>query len=183
MFKSETKPVQGTTKVAPEKGEKQELNIHYSQKSLAYFPTYATYCTYYLTDRNLNAHKLWQGLANTIDAYCAKTDYKTTVILGVGFELWTTWSSQLGYTLPKGMGNKNKLTEYGQVFGNTGGDLWFHIKSDEEKNAKEVFEIINEAITPISNQEANIIVSAQKETWRKSIRRTFYRRTYKPGRC
>ena len=163
MFKSETKPVQGTTKVAPEKGEKQELNIHYSQKSLAYFPTYATYCTYYLTDRNLNAHKLWQGLANTIDAYCAKTDYKTTVILGVGFELWTTWSSQLGYTLPKGMGNKNKLTEYGQVFGNTGGDLWFHIKSDEEKNAKEVFEIINEAITPISNKEANIIVLAQKK--------------------
>ena len=36
MFKSETKPVQGTT-TAQEKGEQQELNIHYSQKSLAYF--------------------------------------------------------------------------------------------------------------------------------------------------
>ena len=109
MFKSETKPVQGTTTTAQEKGEQQELNIHYSQKSLAYFPTYATYCTYYLTEYNLNAHKLWQGLANTIDAYSAKTDYKTTVILGVGFELWTSWSSQLGYTLPKGMETKINL--------------------------------------------------------------------------
>lgn len=101
MLKPELNAVGNTTAISRDELLKLDLNINYSQKSLAYFPTYGTYCTYYLENYNLRNHKIWQSLAREIDLFCEKTNFKTTVILGVGFELWSTWSKELGYSLPK----------------------------------------------------------------------------------
>jgi Dyp-type peroxidase family len=139
-----------------------DLNISYSQKALAYFPNYAIYCTYYLKEYNLKNHKIWQGLAREIDFICSKNEFNSSVTLGVGFELWTTWSKELGYKLPVGMGNKNKLEEYKQIFGNSGGDLWFHIKSNDKDKTDELIQLIEKAIKPIIKPSQSVIISAQK---------------------
>jgi deferrochelatase/peroxidase EfeB len=107
-----------------------QLNVSFSQRGLAYFPDFAIYSAFHLGKHDLAGHRTWQQLAKELDAYCAGKKFQTVVLLGVGFELWTTWSRELGYALPKGMGSKAKLNQYSSVFANTGGDLWFHIKSD-----------------------------------------------------
>ena len=125
-----------------------DLNISYSQKGLAYFPDNAIYATFYLKDIKDQAnHELWQTLARELDKLCESTDLQTIVLLGVGFELWTAWSEELALPLPKGMGSRDKLTELSQAFGNSGGDLWFHIKSDSTTDAHKALDLIERHLT------------------------------------
>src|SRR5436190_12933815 len=140
-----------------------DLNLNFSQKGLAYFPDYALYATFYIKDRAYSKanHKLWQELAQALDTYSKKTDYRTIVLLGVGFELWEAWSKELGYPLPSGMGSKNKLNEYGKILGNSGGDLWFHIKSDSKERTEKVLELIRKQIGKILSKD-ELIVPAEK---------------------
>jgi len=148
--------------------EKKELNIVCSQKALAYFPDHAIYCTYYLNDHSPEMHDLWQLLARQIDRICAGKAYRTAVLLGVGFELWSEWSRELGYSLPEGMGSKAKLDEYNRIVGNSGGDLWFHIKSDDRAHAQELLELIDSALSGHLDGEA-LIVEADKRHGGKVI--------------
>src|SRR6266536_6082540 len=106
-----------------------QVNAFFAQRGLAYFPDFAVYSTFSIEHSNLESYELWQTLARELDALCSATSFRTTVILGVGFETWTAWSEEMGWTLPVGMGTKRKLDERAQVFGNSGGDLWFHIKA------------------------------------------------------
>lgn len=124
------------------KTDTSDLNISFSQKGLAYFPDFAIYCTFFLKTRSATNHSLWRNLANELDTLCKTTEYRTVVLLGVGFELWTAWSNELGYRLPQGMGTRQKLDQYAQVFGNTGGDLWFHIKSDSREGTEKARAVI-----------------------------------------
>jgi Dyp-type peroxidase family len=137
------------------------LNLAFSQKGVAYFPDYAVYGTYYIKDYNLTTHALWQNVAKELEKFNKSTDYKTVVLMGVGFELWQAWSHELGYPLPKGMGSKQKLDEYSQVFGNTGGDLWFHIKSDNKEDAQKAHQMIHTKLKGVLAQEP-IVVPAEK---------------------
>ena len=121
------------------------LNVTFSQKGLAYFPDYAIYATYVVRDTGRTTHDLWQTLARELDERCQATDHRTVVLLGVGFELWDSWSVALGYTRPQGMGSRAKLAEHSAVFGDSGGDLWFHIKSDAKDDAQRMLEIIETA--------------------------------------
>lgn len=168
-----------TTQAPPEQGK--ELNIHFSQNALAYFPEFGTYCTYYLKNHDLTNHKVWQALANTIDSYCKKTEFKTAVILGVGFELWTSWSKALGYSLPEGMGSKEKLTEYKQIFGNTGGDLWFHIKSDDKTHISALKDLIEETLKDICESGKTMVVDAEKRYGGKVLGGRFTDGLINPG--
>lgn len=139
------------------------LNINYSQKGLAYFPEFGTYCTYYLKEYDRESHKIWQLLAEEIDGFSRKKEFRITVILGIGFELWDAWCKELGYTRPKAMGNKNKLTEYAQAFGNSGGDFWFHIKSSHKEDIQPVLDLIAKAFEDICRHEKTLIITAQKK--------------------
>ena len=137
------------------------LNISFSQKGLAYFPDFAVYCAFHLRDHSLNGHETWQSLAKQLDAFCASKQHQTTALLGVGFELWTAWSQGLGYTRPKGMGSKAKLDQYSLVFANTGGDLWFHIKSNSAEDARNALNLIEAKLQGMSSRPA-LIVPAEK---------------------
>ncbi|WKE66999.1 Dyp-type peroxidase [Gallaecimonas kandeliae] len=137
------------------------LNLDFSQKALAYFPDHAVYCSFYVNDHSLDMHQRWQELARRLDAYCADKGYRSAVILGVGFELWAGWSEVLGYSLPQGMGSKAKLDELGQIVGNSGGDLWFHIKSDDKSDAEALRALVEDAMAPYC-LKAPLIVAADK---------------------
>ncbi len=137
------------------------LNLSHSQKGLAYFPEFAIYCTYYVKGHNRATHDLWQSLAREIDRFCETTEYRTVVVLGVGFELWRAWSTVLSYTLPPGMGTADKLDEYSQVFANTGGDLWFHIKADSQAAAQKAHQLIQGRLQRITAKQP-LIVPAEK---------------------
>jgi Dyp-type peroxidase family len=139
----------------------EQLNTSFSQRGLAYFPDFAIYGTYHLRDHGLAGHQRWQTLAKKLDAFCAGREFRTVVLLGVGFELWTAWSKELGYALPKGMGSKAKLDQYGSVFANTGGDLWFHVKSSSAGDARGALELIEAELAGAQSQAA-LIVPAEK---------------------
>jgi Dyp-type peroxidase family len=138
-----------------------QLNVSFSQRSLAYFPNFAIYSTLYLREHSLGSHETWQSLAKQLDAFCASKNFQTAVLLGVGFELWTAWSRELGYALPKGMGSKAKLEQYSSVFANTGGDLWFHIKSNSAGDARSALNLIETKLKGVESQPA-LIVPAEK---------------------
>ncbi|EPC01620.1 hypothetical protein L861_16510 [Litchfieldella anticariensis FP35 = DSM 16096] len=148
--------------------EKKELNIIYSQKALGYFPDHAIYCTYYLQEHIPKLHEYWQQLARELDTFCAGKEYRTAVQLGVGFDLWKQWSKELNYPFPKGMGSTAKLDEFNQFVGNTGGDLWFHIKSDDREHAKELKILIDMALVDKLRGEP-LIVEADKRYGGKVI--------------
>ena len=139
-----------------------DLNISYSQKGLAYFPDNAIYSTFYLKDiKDPENHKLWQTLARELDKFCESTDLQTIVLLGVGFELWTAWSEELGLPLPKGMGSRDKLTELSQAFGNSGGDLWFHLKSNSTSDLQKALDLIERHLKG-TLADGTLIVAGEK---------------------
>ena len=136
-------------------------NLSFAQKGLAYFPDHAIYSVFYLRDHSVGSHGTWQNLAKQLDALCASTQFKTTVLLGVGFELWAEWSRALGYKRPLGMGSKAKLEQYSAVFANTGGDLWFHVKSDTHAGARKAFDLIEPALKDMCSLPP-LVVHAEK---------------------
>lgn len=137
------------------------LNISKSQTGLAYFPDYAVYCTYYIKGYDITAHTLWQNLAQQLDRACKAKDYRTVVILGVGFDLWKAWSQALGFTMPEGMGDKAALEEHAVFVGNSGGDLWFHVKSDDRLEAETLSTLIRNALDTIISKPP-LVVPAEK---------------------
>ena len=138
-----------------------DLNISCSQRGLAYFPDHAIYATFFIKRRDRASHDLWQRLANDLDALCRQTGFATVVLLGVGFELWGAWSKARAADLPKGMGTREKLDQLSQAFANTGGDLWFHIKSNSAANAAKVLKHIEKGLKSIL-ADGTTVVHAEK---------------------
>lgn len=137
------------------------LNLSFAQKGVAYFPDFAIYGTYYVQTYDLATHGLWQTLAGELEKFSESTNYNTVVLLGVGFELWQAWSKALGSSLPQGMGTKHTLDEFPQVFGNTGGDLWFHIKSDKKDDAHNAHTLIQAKLKGVLSKDP-LVVPAEK---------------------
>jgi Dyp-type peroxidase family len=137
------------------------LNVDFSQKGLAYFPDTAIYCTYYLGDHGPGSHACWQALARKLDVFCASKDFSTVVLLGVGFELWEAWNKTQNGSRPKGMGSKDTLDKYRAAFANTGGDLWFHIKSHSAADARSAHDIIKTHLKDAISRPP-IVVRAEK---------------------
>ncbi|OMC13536.1 Dyp-type peroxidase [Mycobacterium sp. SP-6446] len=137
------------------------LNVDFSQKGLAYFPASAIYCTYYLRDHGPRSHDSWQALAQELDTFCASKSFSTVVLLGVGFELWDAWAKPQNGSRPKGMGSKDTLDKYHAAFANTGGDLWFHIKSDSPVDASGAHDIIERHLKDAVSKPP-IVVRAEK---------------------
>lgn len=131
------------------------------QRGLGYFPKYAVYATFRVTDRSGETYKRWLQIARSLDEMCAATGYRTVALLGVGFELWTAWSELLGYQRPAGMGDSRKLVEQSHVFGNTGGDLWFHIKSSARDKAAAALALIEKGLAGVV-AERPLITPAEK---------------------
>nr|QKW93937.1 4-hydroxyphenylacetate decarboxylase large subunit [Vitiosangium cumulatum] len=81
----------------------------------------------------------------------------TTAIVGVGFRLWQEWCTEAGTEIPKGMKllfpekdapayRSSVFSRSAGTFVDSQGDLWFHIKSDEENHCDGVFEFIRKRL-------------------------------------
>jgi len=68
----------------------------------------------------------------------------TVAVVGVGFPLWLEWCEKEGMAPPTGMRELDPSTHVFDLsngtFKDSGGDLWFHIKSDVEEHCPGVFE-------------------------------------------
>lgn len=137
-------------------------NMNNVQKGLGYFPDFAIYSTWYLKTHDKKTFTIWQQLLKTIDQACAKTDFKTVVIAGIGFELYEEWMPLFGGSQPEGMGDKLKLQQHKAFVRNTGGDLWFHIKSDKEENAQALLQLLENLLKPLLSQDEPMVVRAEK---------------------
>jgi Dyp-type peroxidase family len=131
-----------------------------SQRGLGYFPAYAVYATYHLREQSPDLRQRWQELARELDEMCAAGGYRAAVILGVGFGLWTAWSGSLGTPLPVNMGDLTVLQQRSHVFGCSGGDLWFHIKSSHECDTEAARALIDERLADVTS--ASLVVPAHK---------------------
>jgi Dyp-type peroxidase family len=81
----------------------------------------------------------------------------TTAIVGVGFQLWLDWCAEEGTEPPEGMKllhpekdgpayRSSVFSRSNGTFVDSGADLWFHIKSDEETHCEKVFDFIRERL-------------------------------------
>lgn len=61
------------------------------------------------------------------------------------------------------MGSKEKLTEFSQAFGNSGGDLWFHIKSDDKEKVAVLLDLILKKLASICLLDKSLVVNAEKK--------------------
>jgi Dyp-type peroxidase family len=110
---------------------------------------------------------MWQELAQDLDGLCAAGGYRTSVVLGVGFDLWNSWGNPLGLPRPAGMGGLTTLQQQSHVFACSGGDLWFHIKSSEEAEAEVARKLIDERLAGAVS--AAVVVPAQKRLGAKVL--------------
>jgi Dyp-type peroxidase family len=138
------------------------LNIAFSQSGLAYFPDYAIYASYVLNSHKPASHARWRELAVELDALCRATDYSTVAILGVGFELWGSWGDTLHCGKPKGMGDRDKLKTLSEAFGDSGGDLWFHLKSEGPTDLRKALALIEAKLADLIDPAKSMVVAAEK---------------------
>lgn len=81
----------------------------------------------------------------------------TTAVVGVGFQRWAQWCAQDGTGLPEGMRllfpaspddptTSAVFARSAGTFTDSRGDLWFHIKSDDERHCRAVFDHLVELL-------------------------------------
>ncbi|KAA3614390.1 MAG: Dyp-type peroxidase [Planctomycetota bacterium] len=132
----------------------QELSLRLGQIGLPYFPEYGLFGTFSLKKTPpKKSYEAFLNLAQVTDRYCASTDYQTVVIRGVAFPLWQAWGHELGWERPAGMGTTRLLAEYHPPFQESGGDLWFHVKSNEPSECKGLFEVIQQELGELVDEK------------------------------
>lgn len=105
----------------------------------------------------------------------------TTAVAGVGFRRWARWCAEDGTELPAGMRVLFPASQHEPVvstvfersagtFADSSGDLWFHIKSDEEKHCRAVFEYL---VDQLARKEKCVDArrTVHQEAATKSLRR------------
>lgn len=140
----------------------QTLNTAHAQTGLAYFPDHAIYAALTLKSDEALTLAQWQELSRELERHCAKTGFGTVVLKGVGFECWAAWAAASDQTRPTGMGNRDKLNEHAQAFGHTGGDLWFHVKSDTAAGAAAAMALIDNALQGLIEAGAQPVVAQKR---------------------
>ncbi|KFA91630.1 Dyp-type peroxidase [Archangium violaceum] len=148
------------------------------QRGLVYPAPYALFATFWRKPEGTGQpvtldilRRLMKDVREEIHANYGSAN--TSAIVGVGFRLWQQWCAEAGTELPKGMqlcfpeeGSAYRSSVFSRscgTFVDSQGDLWFHIKSDEESHCEGVFEFIRKRLEeeercahspPGSNQKA-----------------------------
>jgi Dyp-type peroxidase family len=136
------------------------------QRGLVYPSPYALFATFWRPTGGKGQPVTRRGLATVLTALRAEIHAKlgnanTTAVVGVGFRLWQEWCEQDGMPLPAGMrlafpssepraenaySSSTVFRRSHGTFVDTGGDLWFHIKSDRETDCPAVFEQLSKLL-------------------------------------
>lgn len=124
------------------------------QRGLVYPSPYAIFSTFWMkkaVDKTQLAH-LMADLRQEITNNEALASKNTSAILGISFKNWAAICEEDGSTLPKGMRlnfpekedpfTSEVFDASKGVFDNAQGDIWFHIKSDDEAACDLVLELI-----------------------------------------
>lgn len=128
------------------------------QRGLVYPSPFAVFATFWLKqpESRLRLAELLAGFREEINSNERLANRNTTVVLGVSFKNWKDICTAEGLPVPKGMQlnfptDKDPLTSdvFGAskgVFEDSKGDLWFHIKSDDETACKLVLDMVVDAM-------------------------------------
>lgn len=124
------------------------------QRGLVYPSPYAIFSTFWMkkaVDKTQLAH-LMAELRQEITNNEALASKNTSAILGISFKNWAAICEEDGKTLPKGMRlnfpekedpfTSEVFDASKGVFDNANGDIWFHIKSDDEAACDLLLELI-----------------------------------------
>jgi len=144
------------TDLSTERGRQSSENIwQLVQRGLVYPSPYATFAIFFRSAEPKTAitKELLGQLVRDIrkKIHASFGSKHTTAILGVGFDLWRELSANDGSSLPLGMslrldGDSSVFKRPGTVFVDSGADLWFHIKSDDEAHCQGVLDYIRECL-------------------------------------
>ncbi|XZF15231.1 Dyp-type peroxidase [Chitinophagaceae bacterium MMS25-I14] len=128
------------------------------QRGLVYPSPYAIFATFWMNrpvSRTQLAHVM-ASIRHKVNTHDELKDRNTSAVLGVSFTNWAVICEQEGMSVPKGMkfnfpsGNNpyssDVIDASKGVFDDARGDLWFHIKSDDEKACGIVLELIIDAL-------------------------------------
>jgi Dyp-type peroxidase family len=128
------------------------------QRGLVYPSPFAVFATFW-TKKPVSRFRLAELMAQfrqEINTNPELGNRNTSVVLGVSFKNWAAICETDGLSLPKGMrlnfpSAEDKYTSdvfsaSKNVFEDSEGDLWFHIKSDSEKACSQVLELVVAAL-------------------------------------
>ncbi len=150
----------------------------YSQYGLCYISSQSIYATFHLTEEarspetsleiyNLLTHasgkinkkvKEMTKASQANDSFYpprSHTGISHAVIFGVNLDLWKQMCKELSKPLPEAF-DKNAIKDINRIlktsppYKNSGGDFYFHIKSDSLENCKELFDNITEILGPFT---------------------------------
>lgn len=132
------------------------------QRGLVYPSPFALFATFWRTPEGAGQPmtlEILRRLMNDVreEIHTKYGSANTTAIVGVGFRLWREWCEQEGTEPPAGMKllfpekdapayRSSVFSRSNGTFVDSQGDLWFHIKSDEEQHCDEVFEFIRKRL-------------------------------------
>ncbi|ROR99009.1 Dyp-type peroxidase family [Sinobacterium caligoides] len=123
----------------------QPLNLDFSQPGIPYFPASAHFVTIYLKDKD--CFEVWQGLCQTLQTLCDSATAETVCLRGVSFDLWLQWCDNHSMPIPSGITSTDKLNQ--SPFAHTGGDLWFHIKGENNQACEIIRDEILLVLAPL----------------------------------
>ncbi|MFP2929611.1 Dyp-type peroxidase [Pyxidicoccus sp. 3LG] len=128
------------------------------QRGLVYPSPYAVFATFWRLPQGTGTpmtravlQRLMKDVRDVIHANYGSAN--TTAIVGVGFRLWQEWCAEEGTEPPEGMKlafpeqeapayRSSVFPRSNGTFVDSQGDLWFHIKSDQEAHCDGVFDFI-----------------------------------------
>lgn len=128
------------------------------QRGLVYPSPFAIFTTFWM-NKPVNKVQLSLLMA-TVRAQITNDDElkdrNTSLVLGISFKNWAAICQKEGKPLPKGMKiscavegepySSNVFQESNGVFNDAEGDVWFHIKSDDEKACEKILAIITKEL-------------------------------------
>jgi Dyp-type peroxidase family len=139
--------------------EQRQLDVwKYMQRGLVYPAPHATFVTYWLNG-TIGREALKELMATVrlnIHTQVALKGSHTSAVLGTSFRVWKNICTTEGLSIPKGMSlsfpsgdDSNTSTVFersANSFQDSNGDLWFHIKSDNEAACVQVASLIDELL-------------------------------------
>ena len=104
------------------------INILLAQDGIPFFPEHAHFVTLFLAPDKHDCLDHWRHTVQKINKKCAELSDRTVCVCGVDYNLWEQWCDLHDMPYPRGTTSKEDLEQ--APFTDSGGQLWFHIKSD-----------------------------------------------------
>lgn len=114
-----------------------------AQTGLGWFPDHAIYATYHLRERKAFDIERWRQLVGRLDALRGEG---SVVLCGVGLDLWARWKGARHPAAHPKARHCTGISTHASAFASTGGDLWFHIKSENPQRAERLLAEIRKAL-------------------------------------